>query len=57
MKSAATCLKQQREASTSTPKATLPSKTAPKRKGAGKDDHPAKKVMGQSAAANQEDQP
>ena len=56
-KSTAARLKQQREASTSAPKATLPPKAAPKRKGVGKDNCPAKKATGQPAEANRKDQP
>ena len=53
-KSAAARLKQQREASTSAPKVTFLSKVAHKRKGVGKDDHPAKMVMSTSTRVNQE---
>ena len=55
-KSTVAHLKQQREVSTSAPKAMLPYKAAPKRKGASKDNCPAKKVTGQSVGANQKDQ-
>ena len=55
-KSAVAHLKQQGEVLTSAPKAMLPYKAAPKRKGASKDNCPAKKVTGQSVGANQEDQ-
>lgn len=54
-KFAAARLKQQGEALTSTSKVTPPPKVIPKWKGVGKDGHLAKRVMGHSTGANQED--
>ena len=49
------CLMQRGEASASPSKVKPPPKIAPKRKGAGKDDRPAKMVMSQFVATNQVD--
>ena len=49
------CLMQQGEASASPSKVKPSPKVAPKRKGTGKDDRPAKKVTGQFVATNQVD--
>ena len=44
--------KHQGEASAFPSKVTPPPKVVPKQKGAGKDDHPTKKVTGYTAGAN-----